>query len=134
MKIDVPQSGGCFEPPLYLALSRLLLYADSRKVRRKVLVNFETKCFAAITSRKSIISAVTSGSQDGDTLAPVGAQTTGVLTIDRIPGITPEARPALRVRDILAQRPTTMQVVDYVRVNTPMSIASPVPVCVSQKR
>jgi HK97 family phage major capsid protein len=57
--------------------------------------------------------------------AAVGTATTGVLQIDRIPGITQEARQALTVRDLLAARPTAMQVVDFVKVNTPMKIASP---------
>jgi HK97 family phage major capsid protein len=80
-----------------------------------------------LMSRKSIISATTSGSQDGDTLNPVGAMTTGVLQIDRISGITSEARQQLKVRNVLSARPTTMAVVDFVKVTSPMSIASPVP-------
>jgi HK97 family phage major capsid protein len=52
--------------------------------------------------------------------------TTGVLQIDRIPGITPEARQALTIRDVLTANPTQLQVVDFVKVSTPMSIASPV--------
>jgi HK97 family phage major capsid protein len=55
-----------------------------------------------------------------------GFQTTGVMPIDRIPGITPEARQVLTVRDALTARPTTMAVVDFVKVTTPMAIASPV--------
>lgn len=61
------------------------------------------------------------------TEAANGFQTTGVLQIDRIPGITPEARQTLTVRDLLPSRPTTMAVVDFVRVSTPMTIGSPVP-------
>src|SRR5580704_13735566 len=56
-----------------------------------------------------------------------GFQTTGVMPIDRIPGIVPEARQVLTVRDVLTANPTTMAVVDFVRVSQPMSIASPVP-------
>jgi HK97 family phage major capsid protein len=52
-------------------------------------------------------------------------QTTGVLQIERIPGITPEPRAVLRVRDVLAQSQTSLQVVDFVKVTTPMGIASP---------
>ena len=77
--------------------------------------------------RKSIISGITSGSAGTDTLNPVGVSTSGVLQIDRIPGITPEARQVLKVRNVLSARPTTMQVVDYIRVSSPMTIASPVP-------
>ena len=50
-----------------------------------------------------------------------GFQTTGVMPIDRISGITPEARQSLTVRDALTARPTTMAVVDFVKVTTPMS-------------
>nr|WP_035348293.1 phage major capsid protein [Edaphobacter aggregans] len=60
------------------------------------------------------------------TSAAVGQMTTGVLQIDRIPGITAEARQVLKVRDLLDAQPTSMQVVDFVRVSTPMAIASPV--------
>jgi HK97 family phage major capsid protein len=56
-----------------------------------------------------------------------GFQTTGVMPIERIPGIVPEARQVLTIRDVLTANPTTMAVVDFVRVSTPMSLASPVP-------
>jgi HK97 family phage major capsid protein len=69
---------------------------------------------AALMERKTTI-----------TSAGVGWQTTGVLPIERIPGIVPEARPVLRVRDVLTSSPTSLQVVDYVKVTTPMAIASP---------
>ncbi len=59
------------------------------------------------------------------TSAAAGSQTTGVLQIDRIPGITPEARQQLTVRDALTARPTMLQVIDFVKVSSPMSIASP---------
>jgi HK97 family phage major capsid protein len=55
-----------------------------------------------------------------------GFQTTGVLQLDRIPGIVPEARQQLTVRDLFQARPTTLGAIDYVKVTTPMSIASPV--------
>lgn len=61
------------------------------------------------------------------TSAGVGWQTTGVLQIERIPGITYEPRPVLKVRDLLPSRPTSLQVIDYVKVTTPMGIASPAP-------
>jgi hypothetical protein len=52
------------------------------------------------------------------TSAAVGASTSGVLTIDRIPGITTEARQQLRVRDLLLARPTNLQLIDYVKVTS----------------
>jgi HK97 family phage major capsid protein len=59
------------------------------------------------------------------TSAAVGASTSGVLQIDRSGGIVPEARQVLRVRQLLPSRPTSLQIVDFLKVNTPMSNASP---------
>ena len=77
-----------------------------------------------LMDRKSIISSTVAGTSEGDPLTPVGVSTTGVLQIDRSPGITPEARQVLKVRNLLPSRPTTMQVVDFVKVTTPLGIAS----------
>ena len=90
------------------------------------VINLKGQEVVDLMERKTIISNITSGSAGSDTLNPVGVATTGVLQIDRIPGITPEARQVLKVRDLLTARPTTMQVVDYVKVSSPMAIASPV--------
>jgi HK97 family phage major capsid protein len=76
--------------------------------------------------RKTVITENVTGSIGTETGAGVGFATTGVLPIDRIPGITPEARYQLRVRNVLFSRPTTAAVIDFVKVSTPMSIASPV--------
>lgn len=55
--------------------------------------------------------------------AAVGFSTSGVLTIDRIPGITAEARQGLRVRDLLTARPTNLALVDFVKVTNAPSYA-----------
>jgi hypothetical protein len=60
--------------------------------RGTAVLHLEGGEYAELMSRKSIISGVTSGSAGGDALNPVGAATSGVLQIDRIPGITHEAR------------------------------------------
>jgi HK97 family phage major capsid protein len=95
--------------------------------RGSAVLHLKGSEYSELMSRKSIISSTVSGTSEGDALAPVGVATTGVLTIDRTPGITPEARQTLKVRDVLSARPTTMQVVDFVKVTTPLSIGSPVP-------
>lgn len=59
------------------------------------------------------------------TSAAVGAATSGVLQIDRTPGIVQEARQVLKIRNVLSARPTAMQVIDYVKVNAAMTIGSP---------
>ena len=45
----------------------------------------------------------------------------------RAQGIVAEARQNLKVRDLLTASPTTMQVVDFVKVSQPMTIGSPAP-------
>lgn len=54
----------------------------------------------------------------------VGAATSGVLQIERIPGITQEARQTLRVRDLLIARPTSLALVDFVKVNAAPAVGS----------
>jgi len=61
------------------------------------------------------------------TSGAVGTATSGVLQIDRISGITAEARQVLRVRDLLTSNPTVMQVVDFVKVSQPLTVGSPAP-------
>jgi HK97 family phage major capsid protein len=55
----------------------------------------------------------------------VGVGTSGVMPIERLPGIVPEARQQLFLRSLLVSRPTTQLLVDFVRVTTPMGKASP---------
>lgn len=92
------------------------------------VVTIKGNDIADLMERKTTITGFQTGTgSGGDPLNPVGLATTGVLGIERIPGIVPEARQALRVRSVLSARPTTMQVVDFVKVTSPMAIASPVP-------
>jgi HK97 family phage major capsid protein len=84
--------------------------------RGRAIITLTGKDAAAMLERKTTL-----------TESGQGFQTTGVMPIDRTTGITPEARQTLRVRDALSARPTSMAVVDFVKVTTPMGIASPVP-------
>lgn len=63
--------------------------------------------------------------KDTITSDAVGRMVTGVLPIERIPGIVQEARQTLFIRDLLFQRPTVNQVIDFVKVVTHPSIGSP---------
>lgn len=54
-----------------------------------------------------------------------GFATSGVYQIDRTPGIVLEARPQLRIRDLIPSRPTSLAYVDYVKVNSAIQDASP---------
>jgi HK97 family phage major capsid protein len=82
---------------------------------RTCILNFDAKTTSQILQTKTTL-----------TESGQGFQSTGVLAIDRIPGITPEARQVLSVRDVLTARPTTLPVVDFIKVSSPLAIASPV--------
>jgi HK97 family phage major capsid protein len=90
------------------------------------VVTIKGSDMAELMQRKTVISDIISGSNGSDTLNPVGASTSGVLTIDRTPGIVPEARQILKLRGVLNSRPTIAQIVDFVKVSSPLAIASPV--------
>src|SRR5262249_39783053 len=83
--------------------------------RGRAILTLTGKDAASMLERKTTI-----------TETAAGFQTTGVMPIDRISGIVPEARQVLSVRDVLYARPTTLPVVDFVKVSSPMTIASPV--------
>ena len=87
-----------------------------RDKRGTCVINLDAKTAQSVMQRKATM-----------TETGLGFQTTGVMGIDRIPGIVSEARQVLTIRDVLFSRPTTMPVVDFVYVSTPMTIASPVP-------
>jgi HK97 family phage major capsid protein len=83
--------------------------------RGRAVINFNGKSIPALFERKTTI-----------TNAAVGTATSGVLQIGRLPDITMEARQTLTLRDLLSASPTTFQVIDFVKVTAPMTIASPV--------
>ena len=106
---DAPQAGVLELLQANESVNRLMKDRGGRAV-----VTLEGKHVRELLGRKTTI-----------TSAAVGVATSGVLQIDRTPGITLEARQILTVRDLLSARPTTMQVVDFVKVNTPMANAVP---------
>ena len=59
------------------------------------------------------------------TSAAVGSATSGILMFDRTPGIVPEARRTLRIRDLLTAIPTSMNAIDFVKVNAHAKVVSP---------
>jgi HK97 family phage major capsid protein len=85
-----------------------------RDKRGTAVLSLEGDDVAAALERKTTI-----------TSSALTWQTTGVLQIERIPGIVQEPRAILRVRDVLSASPTSLQVVDFVKVTTPMTPASP---------
>jgi HK97 family phage major capsid protein len=127
-KMSTVPAGGAEAQPSY---AKALEESDEiqrilKNKRGSASIRFSGKYAHEILQRKSVITETVSGSIGSDTGTPVGVATTGVLQIQRIPGITMEARQTLKIRDVLYARPTTFAVVDFVKVSTPMSIASPV--------
>lgn len=55
----------------------------------------------------------------------VGSSTSGILPIDRTPGIVLDARQELTIRNVLTARPTSMAQIDFIKVNAAMAKASP---------
>jgi HK97 family phage major capsid protein len=55
----------------------------------------------------------------------VGFATTGVMPIERMAGIVPEARQTLFLRNLLTSRPTEQAIIDFVKVDAGPKIASP---------
>jgi HK97 family phage major capsid protein len=47
------------------------------------------------------------------------------VSIERMPGIVQEARRRLTIRNLLTSRPTTAGLIYYVKVNSPLTVASP---------
>ena len=91
----------------------------------KAVIHFKGDAMREM-QRKTVLTENVSGSIGSDTGVAAGYATTGVLQIDRIAGITTEARQVLKIRNVLTARPTSLPVVDFVKVSTPLSIASPV--------
>jgi HK97 family phage major capsid protein len=58
-------------------------------------------------------------------LSGQSAAAAGVVSIERMPGIVPEARRKLTIRDLLSARPTTAGLIYFIKVNAPMVNASP---------
>jgi HK97 family phage major capsid protein len=82
--------------------------------RGSAIITLSGKDAEQMLARKTVITA-----------SGLGYQSTGVLPIERDPGITAEARQQLTVRDALTARPTEAAVIDFVRVSTPLGLASP---------
>lgn len=84
---------------------------------KKGRANFtlDPKQTASVLEEKTIISGASG----------YGLASGGVMNIERMPGITLEARRPLRMRDLISSRPTASPLIYYVKVSTPMAIASP---------
>lgn len=84
------------------------------KKSKSVIIEFTAKQTRELMERKTSILS-----------SDVGVSTSGVLTIDRTPGIVQEARQSLKMRDVLTSRPTNQARIDFVKVNSAMTAASP---------
>ena len=81
-----------------------------KEKRGKAAIELKGRHAANLFERKTTI-----------TSAAAGSATSGVLQIDRTPGIVSEARQSLTVREMLSARPTSLPLIDFVKVNSPLS-------------
>jgi HK97 family phage major capsid protein len=84
-----------------------------RDKKGRAIVNFNGANAERLWERKTILRSA------------LGYVTPGVIDAERSPGIVLEARRALTVRNVLSSRPTTLPVVYWVKVNSPLVSASP---------
>jgi HK97 family phage major capsid protein len=89
---------------------------------------FESEGFKALREsggRGRFAIKVDNFQQKALTIAGSGSSTSGVMAIDRGPGILPIQFRQLRLRDVLRHQPTTLSICDYVRVSGFTNNASP---------
>jgi HK97 family phage major capsid protein len=121
--VNLARQGGAYSGGSFRKSTAALLEENDsfkqlmRDKRGKGVLVLEGKDAEGFFEQKTTITSGAGGT--------VGAATSGVLQVGRLPGITTEARQQLTIRDLLVATPTTFQVVDFVKVNTPMAIASP---------
>ena len=107
--------GGVQAPPLVELLKNNDDVAKLLRDRRgSATITLDGKTAASILQRKTTL-----------TESGQGFASTGVMQLDRDGGIVAEARQQLTVRDLFQSRPTLLGAIDFVKVTTPMSIASP---------
>ena len=90
----------------------------SRILRDKkghAIINLKGSQIADMLERKTTV-----------TLGGLGDVTPGVVNIERMPGIVPEARRILHMRQVLTARPTQAGLIYYVKVTQPPTAVSPV--------
>jgi HK97 family phage major capsid protein len=97
----------------------------TKSLAAEIFENAEFQALGEKGGRGRIAIKVENWRKKSLTSTSVGASTSGVLGIDRLPGIVPIPYQQLRIRDLLRSTPTSQSAVDYVRVRTFTNNASP---------
>jgi HK97 family phage major capsid protein len=98
---------------------------ESKSLAQEIFENPEFKRMGELGGRGRVTIRIDDFEKKTLTNASVGASTSGVLAIDREPGIVPVQYRQLRIRDLLRSKPTKASVCDYVRVSAFTNNASP---------
>lgn len=98
---------------------------ETKSLAREIFENAEFKRMGELGGRGRVTIKIEDFAKKALTSAAVGAAVSGVLQIDREPGILPIQYRQLRIRDLLRSKPTTLPVCDYVRVSAFVNAASP---------
>ena len=98
---------------------------ETKSLAQEIFENPEFKKLGEMGGRGRVTIKIDDFQKKTLTNAAVGSSVTGVLAIDREPGIVSIQYRQLRIRDLLRSKPTTLAVVDYVKVNSFTNAASP---------
>ena len=98
---------------------------ETKSLAQEIFEHEKFKQLGEMGGRGRVTIKIENFQQKTLTNTAVGASTSGVLSIDREPGIVSIQYRALRIRDLLRSKPTTEAVCDYVKVSSFVNHASP---------
>jgi HK97 family phage major capsid protein len=99
--------------------------AETKSIAQEIFEHPEFKAMAEMGGRGRVAIKINDFHRKSLTETIVGYPTSGVMPIDRLPGIVPIQFRLLRIRDLLRSVPTEAGMVDFVKVNTFTNNASP---------
>jgi HK97 family phage major capsid protein len=98
---------------------------ETKSIAEEIFEHSEFKAMAEMGGRGHAVIKIGDFQKKSLTATGVGFTTSGVMSIDRLPGIVPVQFRMLRIRDLLRSQPTLMGAVDFVRVSSFTNAASP---------
>jgi HK97 family phage major capsid protein len=98
---------------------------QTKGLAEEIFENAEFKRMGEMGARGRATIKIANFQQKTLTNTAAGFATSGVLAIDRLPGIVGTQFRQLRIRDLLRSQPTDLAEVDYVKVNSFTNNASP---------
>jgi HK97 family phage major capsid protein len=98
---------------------------EAKSIAEEIFENPEFKRLGEMGGRGRAAIKILDFHKKSLTATGAGFTTSGVMAIDRVPGIVGTQFRQLRIRDLLRSQPTELAAVDYVKVNSFTNNASP---------